>query len=60
MSEESVQFIELIREQKHKSSLLTRYCQQCQSKTPHSVRDEGREEIYTCQRCGYEQSYTVR
>lgn len=36
------------------------YCEACAAVTAHSVRDEGRDEVYRCQRCGATAWYRVR
>jgi uncharacterized Zn finger protein len=36
------------------------YCEACGQVTPHHVRDEGRDEVYRCLRCGATRWYRVR
>ncbi len=36
------------------------YCEACAAVTTHSVRDEGRDEVYWCMRCGRTVWYRVR
>jgi len=36
------------------------YCETCGSRTKHIGRKDGREEVYECEKCGNERSYTVR
>jgi len=65
MSEESVQFAELVR-QAHAALGLQpnerrHFCPICCNETPHSIADLDKlREQFTCQVCGFPSVYTVR
>jgi hypothetical protein len=60
MSTESVQFVELIRQSRRQPVTVLKWCPQCAAKTMHTVHDDDRDEIYTCEQCDNQQAYTVR